>query len=83
MNLGPGFGTWIWELDLGLDLGLTIKSGEFFLFRGATPFPTYPFYNVNISTINFPPGKGVLRVRGNSSLFIVVYFLNLPFHSML
>ena len=24
MDLGPGFGTWIWDLDLGLDLGLTI-----------------------------------------------------------
>ena len=22
--MGPGFGTWIWDLDLGLDLGLTI-----------------------------------------------------------
>ena len=24
MDLGLGFGTWIWDLDLGLDLGLTI-----------------------------------------------------------
>ena len=28
LNLGPGFGTWIWELDLGLDLGLTITDLE-------------------------------------------------------
>ena len=24
LDLGPGFGTRIWDLDLGLDLGLTI-----------------------------------------------------------
>ena len=24
LDLGLGFGTWIWDLDLGLDLGLTI-----------------------------------------------------------
>ena len=24
LDLGPRFGTWIWYLDLGLDLGLTI-----------------------------------------------------------
>ena len=24
LDLGPGSGTWIWDLDLGLDLGLTI-----------------------------------------------------------
>ena len=24
LDLGPGFGTWIWDLDLGLDLGLKI-----------------------------------------------------------
>ena len=23
LDLGPGLGTWIWDLDLGLDLGLT------------------------------------------------------------
>ena len=26
MDLGPEFGTWIWDLVLGLDLGLTIFS---------------------------------------------------------
>ena len=25
LDLGLGFGTWIWDSDLGLDLGLTIK----------------------------------------------------------
>ena len=25
LDLGLGFGTWIWDLDLGLDLGLTIS----------------------------------------------------------
>ena len=24
LDLGPGFGIWIWDFDLGLDLGLTI-----------------------------------------------------------
>ena len=28
LDLGLGFGTWIWDLDLGLDLGLTIHRGH-------------------------------------------------------
>ena len=29
LDLGLGFGTWIWDSDLGLDFGLTIKILRF------------------------------------------------------
>ena len=30
LDLGPGFETWIWDLDFGLDLGLTIFAVSLF-----------------------------------------------------
>ena len=30
LYLGPGFETWIWDLDFGLDLGLTIFAVSLF-----------------------------------------------------